>query len=435
MMCFSIQSRYRLWRLGGRAHASLCAILFLAASQTAFASTNATSSTSLNSSAKTNSNAGQIIREARCKVLIRGGVSAEVGDVLPVIRKTSGSSQGSVIGQVRLRKFLPNRITADVVEPRTDCRKLLGGFVLGQASSAAASASSGSSAAASASSAGVQKQGVKGPPPALRALFSVGPGLVSTTLKGISRATVVETYPLLLSSINLSTDIFPFAFASDRASRMAHSAWPSILGVEGNFRFLTSLNDVRVSVPSLLTGEEVDLDMRVNRITGRGGLLVRYPLWKGRLFADARTGYFSHRFLSGLIKFNTPADQERKPFELSPLRDLSLSGLYTLGGFQFQPVDKFRARLNVGTLWATNYQLDNRTPDAPADAQSISTRANQPSLFILEASLNYLFSRLQVGLDLSVESFSGRAIFPDGKNEGVIAEVYTAYGLNVAFLL
>lgn len=425
MMRFSIRSRYRLWRLGGRAHASLCAILVLVASQTAFASTNPTSSTSLNSRAKTNPNAGQIIREARCKVLIRGGISAEVGDVLPVIRKTSGSSQGSVIGQVRLRKFLPNRITADVFEPRTDCYKLVGGFVLGQASSAAASASS----------AGGQKQGVKGPPPALRALFSVGPGLVSTTLKGISRATVVETYPLLLSAISLSTDIFPFAFGSDRVSQMAHSAWSSILGVEGNFRFLTSLNDVRVSVPSLLTGEEVDLDMRVNRITGRGGLLVRYPLWKGRLFADARTGYFSHRFLSGLIKFNTPADQERKPFELSPLRDLSLSGLYTLGGFQFQPVDKFRARLNVGTLWATNYQLDNRTPDAPADAQSISTRANQPSLFILEASLNYLFSRLQVGLDLSVESFSGRAIFPDGKNEGVVAEVYTAYGLNVAFLL
>jgi hypothetical protein len=432
MTGFLFQSTDRLWRLGGRVCLSLCVIVSLVAFQAAFASGIAPSNSIPSSTAKsftyTNSNAGQILREVRCKVLIRAGVSAQVGDVLPVIRKTTGSPQGTVLGQVRLRKFLPNRITADVVEPRSDCRKLVGGFVLGQATFVASPTSSLSSAAA-------QKQGVKGPPPPLRALFSAGPGLVSTTLKGISRATVVETYPLLLSAINLSTDVFPFAFSSDRASQVASGAWPSILGVEGNFRFVTSLNDVRVSVPSLLTGEEVDLDMRVNRITGRGGLLVRYPLWKGRLFADARTGYFAHRFLSGLIKFNTAENQERKPFELSPLRDLSLSGLYTLGGFQFQPVDKFRARLNVGTLMSTNYQLDNRTPDAPLDAQSVSTRANQPSLFILEASLNYLFSRLQIGLDLSVESFSGRAIFPDGKNEGVIAEVYTAYGLNVAFLL
>ena len=369
---------------------------------------------------------GQIIREARCKVLIRSGFEAQQGDVLPVVRKkTTSGGQENVVGQVRILKINSDRVIGRVVEPRSDCRKLLGGYVTG--TSSAAIQSEGQDR--------LQKSAVKGPPPPLRALLSAGPGIVSATLKGISRSTVVETYPLVLSSAQVSAEVFPLALFGRLAEPRQAENLSYIFGFEGVFRFVAALNDVRVTIPSATSGQEVDLDLRANRTFARTGALIRYPLWKGRLFLDARGGYLFNSFISGISKFvKTPA-AEPQPIEISPLRDLSLGGFYTLGGFQFQPVDKFRARVNAGTMFGVNYRLDNRLPDAGVNANAVSTPVNQPSLFLLEASFNYLFKNLSVGLDVSVESLSGRALFPDGRNEGVTAEVYSGYGLNLAFLL
>lgn len=369
--------------------------------------------------------AGQIIKEARCKVLIRSGLPVKQGDVLAVVRRSASSPQDAVVGQVSIVKATDSRLIGKVIEPRTDCRKLLGAYISARTETGGQPSANGASS----------KPAVKRPPPPVRAIFSAGPAIVSATLKGISRATAVETYPLVLSAAQVSGEIFPFSFLASSAEPRQADAAENIFGIEGAFRFIAALNDVRVTLPSAATGEEIELDLRVNRTSGRIGALFRYPIWKGRLFVDARTGYTANKLVSGISKFVKAPPPEKQTLEISPLRDMSLAGFYALGGFQFQPVDKFRARLNAGTLFGANYFLDNRLADAAANATVLTTPVSQPSLFVLEASFNYLFGSMQIGLDLSVESLSGRALFPDGKNEGTTAEVYSGYGLNLAFLL
>ncbi|MEN9810851.1 MAG: hypothetical protein RLZZ488_2418 [Pseudomonadota bacterium] len=360
---------------------------------------------------------GQVIREARCKLLIRGSVDANIGDVVNVVRKGSGASSGNVIGQVVLLKFLENRVTARVVDSRSDCRRFLGGFIVAKSNEP------------------VSRVGRRsGPPPMIRTVIAAGGGIVSSALKGTSRATTIESYPLVLQSFGMSADVFPFSFTLPPRSPSVVN-WKSIFGLEGGFRYVTSLTDVRVTAPSLTSGQEVGLDLGLSRLTWRGGVLARVPLWKGRLFLDSRTGYYYHRLTSSISKFVQTPENESKPFELSPLRDLNLGGFYFLGGLQFQPVDTFRVRLNAGTLLAPTYVIDNRLPDAALNGPSATGSVTAPRIFLIDTSFNYLFAKLQVGLDLAVESFSGRALFPDGKNEGGLAELYSTLGLNVAFLL
>ena len=360
---------------------------------------------------------GQVIREARCKILIRGSVDANIGDVVPVVRKGGGSSSGTVIGQVVILKFLANRVTARVVDSRSDCRRFLGGFVVAK------------------STAQISRAGRRsGPPPMIRSVVAAGAAIVSSALKGTSRATTIESYPLVLQSVGLSADVFPFSFTLPPRSP-SDGNWKSIFGLEGGFRYVTSFTDVRVTAPSLTSGQEVGLDLGLNRLTWRAGLVARVPLWKGRLFLDSRSGYYYHRLTSSISKFVQTPEGESKPFELSPLRDVNLGGFYFLGGLQFQPVDTFRVRLNAGTLLAPTYVIDNRLPDAALNGPRATSSVTSPRIFLIDTSFNYLFEKLQVGLDLAVESFSGRALFPDGKNEGGLAELYSSLGLNVAFLL
>lgn len=360
---------------------------------------------------------GQVIREARCKLLIRGSVDANIGDVVSVVRRNAGASSGTLIGQIVILKFLDNRVTASVVHSRADCRRFLGGFVVSK------------------STAPVSRAGRRsGPPPMIRTVVAAGAGFVSSALKGTSRATTIESYPLVLQSIGVSGDVFPFSFTL-QPRNSSEAGWKSIFGLEGSFRYVTSFSDVRVTAPSLTSGQEVGLDLGLNRLTWRTGVVARVPLWRGRLFLDGRSGYYYHRLASSISKFVQTPEDESKPFELSPLRDLNLGGFYFLAGLQFQPVDTFRVRLNAGTLLAPKYVIDNRLPDAALKGPRVTGSVTSPRIFLIDTSFNYMFAKLQVGLDLAVESFSGRALFPDGKNEGGLAELYSTLGLNAAFLL
>jgi hypothetical protein len=147
----------------------------------------------------------------------------------------------------------------------------------------------------------------------VRLVIGAGPGLSNSTLKGVSREVVVENYPLVLTSLNISGDVYPFAFGG------ATSGFPTWLGIEGLFRYVKSSSDVQVTVPSPGTGDELKLGLAVNRVSGRGGVLLRMPLWQGRLFGDVRGGYYLSRLTSTVSKFeNLPAGQPL-PFEISPI--------------------------------------------------------------------------------------------------------------------
>lgn len=362
----------------------------------------------------------QIIREARCKVLIRGPMDVSAGDVLNITRRPNG--QGAALGQVKILKTTDTRVTASVVNARGDCRKFLLAFVSQQSSSLPPSSRGRPLTNAS-------KPGRFGPPPLVRLVIGAGPGLSNSTIKGVSREIVVENYPLILTSLNISGDVYPFAFG--RAS----SGFATWLGMEGLFRYVKSSSDVQLTVPAPEPGKEVSLGLAVNRVSGRGGLLMRLPLWKGRLFGDLRGGYYLSRLTSTVSKFeNLPAGQAL-PFEISPLRDLGLSGGYALAGFQFQPVNSFRARINVGTVLAPHYQIDNRLADAAKGTPLANAAVQKPAIFIVESNLGYVFNKLQLGLELSLENYAGEAFFPDGQSIGRLGESYLSYGFNVSFVL
>lgn len=369
------------------------------------------------SSDRMKSGNGQIIREARCKILVRGPLNASVGDILNVSRRPDGRS--GILGQARILKMTPTRVTASIVNGRNDCRRFLSAFLVIPSDSFNRKA-------------GIEPSGgqkTSGPPPLLRGQLGVGPGLSNASLRGISREIVIEDYPLLLSQIEVSGEMYPFMFGKPS------DGYKSIFGVEGSFRYVTSGKDVRVTVPAPGTGQELALDLAVKRIAGRGGLVVRAPLWANRLFADLRAGYLVSRFTTTINQLEGGGGEGTRPLELSPLRDLGLSSGFVLGGFQFHPVNAFRARLSAGTALGLDYQIDNRLQDAAANAPMVSTPAKTPSVFLLEAQLNYLIRKLQMGVHLSLENFSARALFPDGQSEGEILESYLNYGLQVSFLL
>lgn len=361
---------------------------------------------------------GKVVKESNCKVLIQGGVDADVGDVVPVYRRGSSSL---IVGRVRILKNDGVRATGRIVEPTSNCGASLGGRV-------------GSRPMAQGQATGNASK--KGPPPPLRTLLAAGPSFVTSTLKGISRAPVIENYPLVLASINASLESYPLMFGSSKNASSGNGLdFKTVLGLEGVLHYLSSMGEVRVTAPSPESSQEVVLGLGVNRMMFRGGALLRFPLWKGRLFLDGRSGFYSHRFTSTLTKLISTPEGEVNSIEISPLRDLDLSGPYALGGLQFQPVDNFRARLSVGTVFGASYRIDNRFADSKPGSPKVSSNISQPGLFILEANVNYLFSKVQLGLDISLESFSGAALFPDGEAQGNIAEVYSSYGVNLGFLL
>lgn len=365
-------------------------------------------------------NTGLIIREARCKVLIRGPLPVLVGDVLDVTRRPEG--QGGSIGKIKVLKNNDNRLTAMVLDERIDCGKFLAGFVFLQPNSL------------SEQEAVVNSQRVRGSSPTLMRLhLGAGPGLLNTTLRGISREVpgqeFVEDYPLVLMSLGVFGDIYPFAFSKNNAGI---TQW---LGFEGVFRFIAASSPVQVATPAPGTGEEVGLELDIKRINARGGLVLRIPLWKERIFGDLRTGYYLSRLSSSIVRFTkTPAGKD-SPFQLSPLRDLGLVGYFGLGGMQFQPAKFVWARMNAGALIAPNYQVDNRLITAAHDSPISNAKVQNPSTFIFESQFGYLFKSLQLGFGLSFESFSGSAYFPDGQTRGDLGEYYFSYGLNASFLL
>lgn len=367
------------------------------------------------------SSAGQIIREARCKVLIRGPVPALPGDVLSVTRRPQG--QGALVGQVKLLKRKDTRATAVVVDGRADCRKFVAAYVN---FSSPSSTSPGKEK-------GTPLRLRSGPPTLPRLVIGGGPGLFNTNLKGTSREVPalgnVEEYPLILASLNVFGEIYPLMFGSGSAGR---TQW---LGVEGLFRYIVSSSPVQVAAPMPRTGEELNLELDIKRITSRGGVVIRAPIWKERVFTDIRSGYYFSRLTSSIVKFTkTPADKPT-PFEMSPLRDLGVSGVHGLAGIQFQPVNAFRFRLNLGTVFAPNYQVDNRPIDATASSPFANAKVDNPKVFLLESSAGYSLKSFQLGLWLSVENFAGTAYFPDGQTLGDMGESYLSYGLGLAFLL
>lgn len=371
-----------------------------------------------------NSARGQILQEAKCKVLIRGPLDVSEGDVLQVRR---GGKQGAAVGRVRILKIRSNRITAQVLEPRSDCQRLLGAVVQAGATSGGDLGQSNASSARGAARGGAGRRG----PSANRGQIYAGPFLVSSALKGVSRSTVLETYPLILTAVKVAGEVYPFAFAAGTTPQSAGH----IFGLEGAFNYVTSLSDVRVSIPAPATGEEVNLDLGVQRLVYRGGVIARVHLWKGRLFLDSRAGFYSSKLTNTVKKFVNMGEGQTPPFEISPLRDLSISGFYTLFGFQFRPVQTFGTRLLAGVLLSPKYQIDNRVFDAPQGSAPLYSPVTTPRSLLLEADLNYIFGRFSLGLDVTIESFSGRALFPDQQNEGPIGELHSSYGLNFSFLL
>ena len=369
---------------------------------------------------------GQIIREAKCKVLIRGELNVSEGDVLQVSRRPGG--QEASIGQVRVLKVTPNRITAQVLNARGDCRKFLAAFVSNNAPLAQGSAASSGGPSEAVQRLARQKRIRSGPPPLVRLVVGVGPGFSFSNLKGNSRVAVSENYQLVLTSFNAAGEVYPFAFSGK-------SGFAAGLGVEGLFRYVSSISDVRVSMPSPNSGQELDLDLAVRRTAARGGAVVRVPVWKERLFLDTRSGFYSNHFASTIARIVTNPDGDSSPLEISPLRDLGLSGVYALGGFQFHPSNTFRSRVNAGTVLNPNFQIDNRVQNAAANSQRVNAQVQSPTVFLLDASVAYVLKKVQLGVDISVESFSGQAFFPDGQSQGPVSEAYNTVGLSVAFLL
>jgi hypothetical protein len=359
--------------------------------------------------------AGQIIREARCKVLIRGPLEVSVGDVLNITRRPRG--QGTVMGQVRILRMTDTRLSGTIVGAQGDCRRFLQAY-------AAKPDTSSSRVGRSAPKA---KRG--GPPPLTKMVVALGPGLSNTTLKGVARETVLEDYPLILTALNIEAEVYPFAFSAPGKSALH---W---LGVEGLYRRISSSSDVEVTTPAIAAGGENKLAVAVKRSELRAGAALRIPVWAGRLFGDLRTGYYSSSFTNVVNKFEAPAGSTETPLELSPLRDLRLSGIYFLGGAQFQPVNSFRTRMSAGTLISPKYIIDNRIKDAAKSTAPIDATVNQPVIIFFDVNMGYTFKSLQVGIDMSFETFRGTALFPDGLSEGPIAESHFLYGFNVGFLL
>ncbi|MBM3381940.1 MAG: hypothetical protein FJY29_05810 [Betaproteobacteria bacterium] len=361
------------------------------------------------------SDAGQIIREARCKTLIRGPLDASVGDVLTATRRPQG--QGAVVGEVRIVRITDTRLFGAVVGAQGDCRKFFQAYV-------------SKAGAPTARSNRTSSRGKKaGPPPLTKMSVAVGPALSNTTLKGVARESVLEDYPLVLTALNIEAELYPFAFTSGNKSPLQS------IGVEGLYRRVSSSSDVEVTTPANLSGGENKLAVAVKRSELRAGAALRIPLWAGRLFGDLRSGYYSTAFTSVVNKFEAPAGSTETPLELSPLRDLRLSGVYVLGGAQFQPVNSFRTRMNGGMLLSPKYIIDNRIKDAAKSSSPIDAKVTNPSALFFEMNLAYIFKSLQVGLDLSLETFRGAAFFPDGSTEGSIAESHFLYGFNVGYLL
>jgi hypothetical protein len=358
---------------------------------------------------------GQIIREARCKVLIRGSLDASVGDVLTVTRRPQG--QGPVVGQVRIVRVTERRLSAAVVGAQGDCRKFLSAYATKQGSSSVRSGRP------------MPRAKRSGPPPPAKLVVALGPGLSSSTLKGVARDTVLEDYPLVLTALSIEGEVYPFAFSATGKSPLQ---W---IGFEGLYRRISSSSDVEVTTPAISVGGENKLAVAVKRSELRAGVALRVPIWAGRLFGDLRSGYYNSSFTSVVNKFQAPPESTEPPLEISPLRDLNLSGFFVLGGAQFQPVNSFRARMSAGTLLSAKYTIDNRVKDAKKSSSPIVAAVVEPSFFLFDVNLGYTFKSLQVGLDLSLETFRGSAFFPDGQSLGPIAESHFLYGFNVGFLL
>jgi hypothetical protein len=367
----------------------------------------------------------KVIRVANCRVLVLGRVNAVTGDVVDALRKGKTSDRDETIGKVRIDSLLQNRTIGTVLEPRSACRRFLGAFLIaGRRPTEAVSS---------------RVQLRKGPPPLIRGFVAAGPSIVSSTLKGNAREPVTETYPLMLNALQVSAEIYPFMFTMPQLSENSLSiptpGWETMIGIEGSFRYTTSMSDVRVASPSTKSGREVTLDLGINRLNARGGLVARIPVWKNRLFANGHAGYYFHRLASSIKKVNSLPDEEENPFALSPLRDLALAGFYSALGAQFQPVERFRGRLTFGTVWAPNYQIESRPTSSKKDAPQVNIAVNQPKIFLMDIGLSYALSAIQFGVDVSLESSAGRAFFPDGQTEGAVGEIYTSYGLSAAFLL
>ena len=360
------------------------------------------------------SKAGRIIQEARCKVLIQGPLDVSEGEELFIYSRSAKASRS--VGSVQILKNKGARLVGRVLGA-SECRKFRGMYV---------------NAGTAASSPSKRRVARKGPPPLLKLLFGGGPGLSNATLSGISREPVVEDYPLVLTTLDLALEAYPFSFMRCTAS------WQSVLGIEATFRYVTSLSNVEATTANPTSGEELDLEMSFKRLNFKAGAVARLELWKQRLFGDARTGYYFSRTTSVLEKLvNVPEGSSTVPLEISPLRDLGLTGFYAMGGLQFQPTQSFRARLNVGTVLGADYQIDNRLLDSLRDAQAVADPIELLSTFLLETALGYSIGKVSLGINFSLEKYAGTALYPNkGITEpGFISEQFINYSLNASYLL
>lgn len=355
---------------------------------------------------------GRIIQEARCKVLIRGRLDVSAGDELSILPKLSPGSRP--VGKVQVLKNKGSRLIGRVVGT-FDCRRFRGMYV-----------SSGSLSKSSSR----KKVSRKGPPPILKLMFGGGPGLSNATFSGISRDSIVEDYPLILTSLDLGLEAYPFSFMSGASS------WQNVIGLDAGFRYVTSLSNVQATTPNPGGEGELDLEMSFKRLHFKTGAIVRLELWKKRLFADARAGYYFSRTTSTLEQLIN-ADAAAAPIEISPLRDLGLTGFYAAGGFQFQPTTRFRARMNVGTVLGTDYQIDNRLFDAKRDSPALAEPVDAVAVFLLDSSLGYSLGKVLLGVNFSLEKYTGEARYPNKSiaTPGFVSEQFINYSLNASYLL
>lgn len=360
------------------------------------------------------SKAGRILSELRCKVLIQGPLDASAGDELQIRPKSGASARG--VASVQILKNKGSRLVGRVLGS-SDCRRFRGMYVAPVGASALRSKRRGSR---------------KGPPPLVKLVFGGGPGLSNATYSGISREAVVEDYPLVLTTLDLALETYPFAFMK------GNGEWKNILGIDASFRYVTSLSNVEATTVDPVGGGELDLEMSFKRLSFKTGAIARIELWKKRLFADARLGYYFSRTTSTLEKLvNAVEGASAAPLEISPLRDLGLTGFYVNGGVQFQPTKSFRARLNAGTVLGADYQIDNRLIEARRDAAAVADPVEGVSIFLIESALGYTVGKVSLGINFSLEKHAGEALYPN-KNilePGLISEQYINYSLNASYLL
>jgi hypothetical protein len=266
----------------------------------------------------------------------------------------------------------------------------------------------------------------------VKLVFGGGPGLSNATFSGTARDAVVEDYPLLLTTLDLALEAYPFSFMKGAGD------WQSVLGIDAAFRYVTSLSNVEATTANPSGEGDLELEMSFKRLHFKAGAIARLELWKKRLFADARAGYYFSRTTSTLENLlNAPADAGPAPLEISPLRDLGLTGFYFSGGVQFQPTESFRARLNAGTVLGSDYQIDNRLFDSKRDAPAIADPVQDVGVFLLESSLGYSIGKISLGINLSLEKFSGAALYPNKTivEPGFVSEQFINYSLNASYLL